>query len=707
MAVKIERRLRLMTGVATLVTAVAGLSPSALAQGSSASEAIVVTAERRSQNVNDVPIAATVLTGTMLAERGVDDALDLQNIAPGTVINVYNRSAYVNIRGVGVAVSAPNVFQGVPFYMNGAVLAYDTNIRAAFYDLASVEVLRGPQGTLTGLNSTGGAVYMRSRAPALGVLSGQWNQDFSENNGVRVVLAGNLPIGDRVALRLAGIKEQQDSFTRNVASVAQPGDLNNYGARGDLLFQPSDSLRINLRAEYLRTETDYNAVKRRDDTNPNPFVIAENAISQAVINSFRGDLEVNWDATEAFAVRYQLAYGDAYQFDLGDRNRAIGGATDDVSFTGIEPVSLSHEVNLISSGSGPLQWVIGGFYLENEVPTTLLRYDGPVTATPPILQRIMVTPNNEHHGVFGQATYAFNEQWEAIVGARYSEDEQIFERIAGVAPAGSEIYSSDIVTGRVALNYTPSEDVLFYGSVARGYKAGGVNLTPGQRPFVLETNLVGEVGLKWGLLDQRLQVNTAAFVASYEDAQFAALVGGLPSTANAPSVASHGAELELLGYFGDFSFNSGVAFLSAEFDEATTLQDPGTNTPRAVPAGRRMTFSPEWTFNAGLQYEFRVGEQGVITPRLQYQYVGDQFATPFPDGATPALRNSLVPSHGTLDARLTYAPNDMFSAELFVTNVTDEVYIASQLQNASSQIGGYIYGQPRVAGIRLRYSLNE
>jgi iron complex outermembrane receptor protein len=704
-------------GMAAAIAAVAGLTPVAHAQAQAPeTEAdVVITAERRAQRLDKVPIAATVLNADALAERGVNDALDLQNVSPSLVINTYNRTAYVNIRGTGLALSAPNVFQGVPFYLNGAMLPYDSTIRGSFYDVSSVEVLRGPQGTLSGLNSTGGAVYFRSKAPSFAGLSGFFEQGFHEYNGIRSVAGVNVPIGDKFALRVAGMNEIQDSWVTNTGSVSQPGDTDNYGFRADALFKPVDSLRVNLRGEYYRSDTDYNAVKRRDDFT-DPFVIGEDGNSKSVVNNARGDLEVNWDATSAFSVRFQSAYGEGYQWDLGDRNRRIGGAQNNLSYTRIDPRSWSNEINLISSGDGKFQWVAGLFHLSNSTPTYLFRYANPSNPIPGGGDSLTadLDIDNEHKAVFAQGTYSFNDQWDLTIGARYSEDQQDFHRLAGVVlnagPPVLDVFKSEEPTGRIALTFKPSDVTMFYGSLARGYKAGGVNLTIGDPPFQPESNVVGELGVKTSFFDRRLQLNAAIFHADYSDAQFAALAGAppLPTTRNAPSVKSKGAELELVGNFGDLRFTAGGSYLDAEFDQAVMLQNPGTNTLQLVPEGRRMTFSPEWTFNGGVEYDLHV-LGGVLTPRIQYSFVDDQFATPFPNGpiANPTEQNSLVPSHGVWDARLSFAPTEDIDVELFVNNIADERYIASQLQNASSQVGGYIYGAPRTVGVRLKVAFNE
>ena len=165
-----HRRFTPASQVAAAV-ALAMLAPAGTAAEDVMLEEVVVTAERREQNLQDMPISATVFDAEELARRGVTDLNDIQTVAPSVAINVVNRSTFVNIRGVGIAQSAPTSNPGVAFYIDGQLIPHEQFIGQSFFDIASIEVLRGPQGTLSGQNSTGGAVYVRTPAPQYGVYS--------------------------------------------------------------------------------------------------------------------------------------------------------------------------------------------------------------------------------------------------------------------------------------------------------------------------------------------------------------------------------------------------------------------------------------------------------------------------------------------------------------------------------------------------------
>jgi iron complex outermembrane receptor protein len=185
-------------------------------------EEIVVTAERREQNLQDVPIAATVFTADDIVTKGIDTVHDVQQFVPNTTIMTYNRSTFINIRGVGLAVSAPAANPGVAYYIDGVFVAKEQLVSQTFFDLEAMEVLRGPQGTLTGQNSTGGAIYARSPAPDFESVTGYVDQTFGDYDWYRTTGAVNVPLGDRAAIRVAGAYEHRGSYTDNIGARASP-----------------------------------------------------------------------------------------------------------------------------------------------------------------------------------------------------------------------------------------------------------------------------------------------------------------------------------------------------------------------------------------------------------------------------------------------------------------------------------------------------
>ncbi len=698
--------------------------PSA-AGGSQELQEVVVTAERREVNLQDVPASATVLTAEALAAQGVDSVLDLQNVAPSVAINTYNRSTFINIRGVGIGQSAPTSNPGVAYYVDGMFIPHEQFIAQSFFDIDSIEVLRGPQGTLTGQNSTGGAIYVRTPAPRVDGFSGYIDQTVAGDDWYRTVGAVNIPVGETFAMRLAGVYDDRGSFTRNIGpSPSDPGSGRDMAARAAFRYAPTDSMRFDLRYEHFDRDTDYNAIKNRADlVSSDPFTIEEDAISFLNQKGDRGSLEANFDLTPGLGLRLQTSLLDAITTDQADGDRTAtappvpaelptSGANTAlypgrVSYTSQELRTWVSEVNLLSRGEGPLQWVVGAFYMEEESPVSVLRDNRNTVDFVQSNSSIVTELANTSKSVFAQVDYRFAPAWALDLGVRYSEDEQEYTRlmIPGPPPPGcfpcTSRLKSDEMTGRVGLKYFATDDVMVYATASKGYKAGGINLDPRLPDYQPETNGMGELGIKSTVADGRLRVNGALFYSEYDGIQLSSLtaVGTppalLPNTLNAAPAEIYGAELEMTGQFANLGFNLGLSALKSEFTEDAMLTDSQTNTNALVPAGSQVPFAPELTATAGIQYELVFGSWSV-TPRLQFSYVDRQLSTPF------SYPTTTVPSRGVADLRVLVMPSDRLRLEAFATNVLDKRYIAAQVQDASSASGGIIYGAPRQFGLRAK-----
>ncbi|MEP7314425.1 MAG: TonB-dependent receptor, partial [Pseudomonadota bacterium] len=677
----------------------------------------IVTAERREQNLQDVPIAATVLSADELARRGVSDLSDIQQVAPSIAINAYNRSTFINIRGVGIAQSAPTSNPGVAYYIDGQLIPHEQFIGQSFYDIGSIEVLRGPQGTLTGQNSTGGAIYVRTPAPKYSSYSGSVEQTLGTDSWLRTAGTLNLGFSDTLALRIAAVHDDRGSYTTNIGpSPSEPGSSTLDAVRANLAFRtPGERFSANLRVEHFDYDTDNNAVKRRGDTvNTDPFVIEEDAISYMTQKGHRVSGEVHFGLTDGLELRALSSWQNGTTEDQTDGDRTAT-APPQPPAANVGRVALArtdfktwiHELNLLSTGEGPLQWVVGGFLLDEDIPVSLLRDNRSTRTFVASNSTIITKAYNKSESLFGQVNWFVSPQWEVLAGARYSSDEQRYNRVAlpgPPLPPGTDRFGppaeSDEVTGKVGLNWHRTDDTMYYATVSKGYKAGGVNLTLGTPNFEPETNLVYEAGLKTTLLDRRLRINGDVFYSDYSDIQLSSLFNALPLTQNAASGEALGAELEITGRFGGWGFNAGVGYLDAQFAADAQIVNTLTNLLSTVRKGDALPFSPDLTFNAGVDYQFVVGN-GTLTPRLQWSHVSSQLATPFVNVAT------MVPARDVLDARLTYSPTERVTIEGFVTNLTDETYIAAQIQNSTSATGGIIYGPPQQIGLRLAVSFGD
>jgi iron complex outermembrane recepter protein len=716
------------TAVAAIALASAGVAHGQGADdsGGAVLDEVVVTAERREVSLQDVPASATVLNAAALASQGVRSVIDIQQVAPSVAINTYNRSTFINIRGVGIGQSAPTSNPGVAYYIDGMFIPHEQFIAQSFFDIDSVEVLRGPQGTLTGQNSTGGAIYVRTPAPRFDGFSGYVDQTVADFDWYRTTAAVNLPLGDTLAVRLSGIYDQRGSFTRNIGpSPSDPGSGRDQAGRAAVRFAPTDGITLDLRYEHFDRHTDYNAIKNRNDrVSSDAFTIEEDAVSFLDQKGDRASLEGRFQLSPGIQLRALTSYLDAETSDQADGDRTATALAvpanlptntanttlfpGRVSFTDQKLRTWVSELNLLSSGDGPAQWVVGGFYLDEESPVSVLRDNRNTVNFVQSNSSIVTKLSNRSASVFGQIDYRFASSWAVDAGLRYSEDTQRYTRLAipGPPPPGCFPCTSDVdsneVTGRLGLKYFATDDVMLYGTYSKGYKAGGINLDPRQAPYAPETNKMGELGVKSTLAGGRLRVNAAVFYSDYDGIQLSSLtaIGTppalLPNTLNAAPAEIYGAELEVTGRWNALAFNLGISSLHSEFTKDASLTDSQTNTNRLVPKGSKVPFAPDLTANAGVQYDVHAGTW-TLTPRVQLSYSDEQLSTPF---AYPA---TTVPSRAVTDVRFTAAPNDKLHLEAFVTNVLDRTYIAAQVQDASSATGGILYGAPRQYGVRAKY----
>lgn len=680
------------------------------AEGVTVLEEVMVTAERTAQNVQDVSIAATVLSGAQLDEQGINRIDDLQRVAPSMSLSNIGRSTSINIRGVGLLQTSPTSSPDVAYYINGVLIPHENSLLGSFYDVQSVEVLRGPQGTLAGQNSTGGAIFFRTTAPAFGKWSGYVDQTVADYDWHRTVGAVNVPLGEVVAARVAGVYDVRDSFTTNTGSASQPGDLNYSGARADLAFRPVESLSANLRYEYSRSDNDNFAYQPFSAASgADPFVIAEDAISYNVQTGSRWDGELRYDLTPTLQARWISSRQRNDNDDLSDTDRSASLPTRGLGGVITSYRIWTHELNLISSGNETLDWVAGAFYLTDDATTRLLGYS--TSAVVPLGQPTSNSyseTQTQSKSLFAQATYTLAPTWKLVAGARYSWDHQERTRLSGLPPfaLGKSSTESAEPTGRVALNWEPADATLVYASLAKGYKAGGNNLLSSDPAFAPEKNRVAELGAKTEFMDRHLRVNTAVFTSDYDNIQVGSghFVSGSPLrwaiTQNSGKARSYGAELELAAVFDGLRMNASAAYLhSRTRADISLINVDHASAIEVAPSGTTLPFAPEWTLNAGVEYEFAL-PVGSLTPRVQVAHSSVQYATLFPSALTR------IDSRNVWDARLTYRPDDAWRIEGFVTNFTDATYVAAINQGGTNAAGGRVYGAPRQVGLRLNLSFD-
>ncbi|HRD45111.1 MAG TPA: TonB-dependent receptor [Caulobacter sp.] len=660
----------------------------------SAVDEVVITAERRSSNLQTTPIAATVLTGQALEKKGVTTVDQLQFVVPGAVINNFGQGIDFNIRGIGKAEHNTQTTTGVITYRDG-VATFPGYIQGEpYFDIASIEVLRGPQGTFVGQNATGGAVFVTSNDPVIGggdsgYLAGQ----VGNFNDVAAQGALNIPVSDTFAARLSFQSESRDSFWDVKGPLARGNEGVEINAlRLGLLWTPTEALTVNFKTDVGRL--DYGGYPSDPVNSPNdPFQITANALQMAVDTYQRSVLKVEYVFDNGVKLRSISGYQDGttrYAADLDGTSVGVATFADDV-----DEVIYSQELNLISPDDQPISWVVGAYVQTDEYDFKPGKFVIGLPAGNILTEyRLEGTNPKQVSAVFGQVSFELPHNFELQVGARYSDvrsTNHVTFLQYGLPLTQDQSIKDNNVSGKVALSWTVNDHNFLYGFVATGFRAGGLNVPVGlgvPAPFDPEEVTQYEIGWKAGFLGGRIRTQIDAFYNDYKNFQVTIgypLIPVFGFEVNNPGTTKiYGIEAQLEAVFGPLSVDAGLGWMRSSLGKfyatdpraaAFGACDPATGpeSPTCIDLeGRDQTYAPNVTFNVGGQYRFTLDNGDTITPRLNYGYVSPQWATLFQNRA----RGDRIEQRNMLNAQLAWTHDDIVTT-LYATNLTDETYIAA------------------------------
>lgn len=709
---------------------------------------VVVTAERRQENLQTTAISAMVLNSRDLVQKGVVTLEDLQNASPSLSITSLGLTTNFNIRGVGLNSGSPSVVPGVAVYRDGLwqsqIVDTDT-----LYDIASAQVLRGPQGTFVGDNSTGGAIFIDSRNPDFDGVHGYLELQEGNYSDTRLEGAVNLPINDAWAMRVATETENRDSFYRDIGSASKatpgpqllghPGSLDERNFRVGLLGKPSDDLTILLKVEDNNKSTGGYAYRPVPGTeyapyaSPNPFTLDYDTATQNDEFGLRPSLRIDWNI-DGSGIDLRSITGDQYlrvhniyDTDATDATLSTVGLPALAEYQAIAERTITQEFDLISPSSGRLQWVLGTFYLHDGRELSINETSQSI---PPLIE-IAAEQVLQTAAAFGQVSYQIVPSVQLQVGLRYTHDwnegtPTSHVTILGI-PGIPEVYLSQAgietdsaTTGKVALNWTINGQNFLYGLVSKGFKGGGFNAGNPETTFAPEVVWDYELGWKGQYFDDHLNTSLDGFLDDYKDMQLAVLnpLTGNSSLVNTTGTSViKGVEAELHGRFGGLDLDTGVGYVNSRLGALqlvnTELLPPGV-TSEGLPqcavgesagcfnyspyltdlATEPNPYAPEWTFNAGVQYSIPVSGSASLTPRINYSYVGSQWTTLFDSSVTDYLH-----SFGLWNATVTYDVG-WWSIQAYGLNLADKLYVTGQTAPGGNPDTEFL-GNPRQFGIRI------
>jgi iron complex outermembrane receptor protein len=706
-------------------------------------EEIVITAQRRSEDSQKVPIAVTALQGADLDGKAVTSVADLQYATPSLSIGDSGLTNSVNIRGIGLASGNPNVGNGVATYVDGLFQPpiVSTN---QFYDIADIEVLRGPQGTLVGSNSTGGAIFINSQNPKIGENGGYLRVGAGNYGEVETDGAINLPVSDILAFRAAGEYMSRDSFYTSIGPLhTDAGSLDEKSGRLSMLFKPGEFQAL-AKIEYTERNTGGYAASPEPGTQyapfapANPFQLAYDSPTENHERGLISSLELRDELSNGITLRSLTGYQDKNIHNLDDYDGTAENTPANPQLTYDQYVrerEWTEEINILSPKGGSYDWVVGAYGQRNKIDVNINETGATGPGGPTLF--IFVPQNKTTTGWFGQLNFKLAPQWELQTGLRYSNFKvdgggfvalRLPSFVCGTPGApppapfnGCQVGSTGgneqdgRVTGKVALNYTLDDLNLLYAFVARGYKSGGFN-TPTAN-FAPETVMDYELGWKSTLLDGHVRTQLGGFYYQYHNFQFQELdiANGVNGIDNLPTATIDGIEATVQAHLGSWGADAGLAYVHSKQPSPEPFVNthllPSNATGEQCAPGQTTgcfdytpylqtgssgpnLYSPEWTFNGGLEYRANLADRVTLTPRVNYAYVSGQFTS-----LTYSEVTDYLPAHGLLSALLTLNMRD-WEVQLYGSNLTDKLYRSGQGLNNGNY---YFYGAPRQYGVRLQY----
>ncbi|VXB56425.1 Iron complex outermembrane recepter protein [Luteimonas sp. 9C] len=718
--------------------------------GSSATtlDAITVTARRRSESIQDVPVAVSAFGEEQLKDLQASNIDGLQGAVPNmNIVQGRGSSNSVNvfIRGIGQPDALQTFDPGVGMYVDDVYYSRINGALFSLFDVQQVEVLRGPQGTLYGKNSTGGAIKITTRNP------------FEDDGGSVELTGGSFgrldgrfyvgaPINDRVALSLASASINNDGFVTDPTTGEDYNGEETQSLRGKLAFRPSDAVTATLSLDYTRQD---NALTLGQPTAPlirtdlalGPVVLRPVSTGEYDFNtrtSFNPDqgqtlthkgasLNVGWDMDAQWSLRSITAWRaletasfidiDASEFELGD------------VLVAIDQEQVSQEVQLQYDNGSNLQMIFGAYAMRENVPSHQEAYadDLFAFATLPIsfLRTIDDDLETTSRAAFAHATWEFVPTWTLSAGLRYTREEKDYARSTStfwgpilaalnetVAFQGNQ--SWDAWTPSLSLQKAFSDDVMGYVSANRGFKSGGFNgrantaAEVSSAVFDPEYVWTYEAGLKMRFAEGRVQANVSAFRSNYKD--FQARVSevqnpGSPTPTfafpvlNAAELVIDGIELEGQALLGDNTRLSGqLSYLDARYDE---FVDPRVDlNPALANLHDFVPFSPEWTARVALQHTFPLGGNGALTLGGDASYRDDVWLSV---DNRPNLKQDAYTLFGLFG--VWDSPQYTWQVRAGVRNLGDEVYKTDGQEFSSvGNIQTAYYGMPRNHYVSVRYN---
>ncbi|WP_207080606.1 TonB-dependent receptor [Novosphingobium sp. KA1] len=708
-------------------------------------EEIIVTAQKRDQSSQDVPIAITALSGDQLQGAGIQSTVDLKATVPS--LNITTGTGGIGlprIRGIGATGQGPGIENPVAVYVDGVYYGASFGILQSMFDTEQVAVLKGPQGTLFGRNATGGLIQMTTLAPSF-----EWKGkaelgygNYDTLHSAAFVTGG---VTDTVAVSLSGqYDNQQNGFGTNLYTGNDIQTSKSWGGRAKLLWEPSDATKVLLSAD----------INGRSGAAPAFRNIAGNALGidvPAAIRAMGGDphRDILADIDPSMSTR---AWGTSLtgEQDLGFaslksitayRNSKFSYNFDPDGTTAPRIIVDNHqfdrqftqELNLVSKDGGPFKWVLGGFYMHGKAGNDASRTTGIFTYGNNGYSQADNTVTLDSLAAFAEGTYALGASTNLTAGLRYTTDKRSLDATVtnfngNVPPAGlttvvtipSQSHRFNRLTWRLSLDHRFSSELLAYASYNRGFR-GGTYITQSDPIVLLKPEQVDayEVGIKSDLFDRKVRLNLSAYYYDEKNIQVMQVISGAQTVYNANAAEIYGLDADLTWRVtSDLRLFGGANWTHARY---TDFDSAVISTPFPLPSGftiptgqsclgtfgnpfaqlggnclligsatgNRLQNTPSFTASLGASWDIHTAI-GKFTATGNYYYNDGYVGSPDERVKQKA--------YNTLDASLTWhASNDNLYVRLWGKNLTNAFYW-SQIGATNSGDNG-TYAAPRTYGV--------
>ncbi|MFJ6025287.1 TonB-dependent receptor [Brevundimonas sp. NPDC092305] len=743
----------LLAGAAWSALSTFAMAQDAASQEPSALDDVIVTARRTEESAQRTPLALSAFSGEQLARQGAQQVTDLQGSVPN--LNIVqgrgsSNSTNIYIRGVGQPDALQTFDPAVGVYVDDVYYSRIRGTQFDLLDLERVEVLRGPQGTLYGKNTIGGALKLISRRPGQ-EFRARGSVAYGDYDMIDVQGAVSGPITDQLAFGLSALHSERGGYVTDPVTGAEYNDKNSNAVRASLAWDPVSNIRVDLNADYSKDDAGL-TVGQAQNTLTNLFG-APRLVLPAVapeynfqtrttpglpnetrLETWGSALRVAWDLSDNLTLKSITSYRELNTDDYIDFDATQLEIAD--ALVAVDQSQVSQELQATYTNGG-LTAVGGLYYLKEDVASHQESYNDDLTANlnfPPLFpgsytftRFIDDQLETTSKAAYANLTYQVTDALRVSGGVRYTEEEKDYARQTSVTSSSPLLVSAygflppvgkyDDTSVMISADYQVTDGVMAYARFSQGFKSGGYNgraNTPAESTeYRPETADSYEIGVKSSAWDNRFRFNVAMFQTKYDDFQ-ARVTGlssdpitGLPigglSVINAGGLDLFGWEVETaVAPISNLTFDAQIGYLDASYDEFNDSRFTATGGSRAF---QDPAFSPKWTARYGGQYVFDLSGGGDITLGA-----AAKFRSRMALAIDNTLTNSLVPlesmyqnSYWLYDARVVW--NDAsgrYSVGAYGQNLSDEVYKTDAQEFSSiGNIRTAYYGAPRTWMLKL------